>query len=143
MVHPSRCGAPASVGGSSSSAGSGAAKPPVKEAPPGILVTHSGDGRRKKVESAGCQEKAERHVHFSEEEPDYDDPEEEPEGPVGQAYLEHLLTHKPADTAHCETCMRAKSRNVKKFIGNPKSLLFSRSAVVVASGFDLFNSLKI
>ena len=28
---------------------------------------------------------------------------------------DHLLTHKPADPEHCETCMRAKSRNVRKF----------------------------
>ena len=28
----------------------------------------------------------------------------------------HLLTRKPADPIHCETCMRSKSRNVKKLL---------------------------
>ena len=40
----------------------------------------------------------------------------------------HLLTHKPADPIHCETCMRAKSRNLKKFTLDPqKDLSASRS----------------
>ena len=34
--------------------------------------------------------------------------------------FDHLLTHKPADPDNCETCMRAKSRNVKKFLGSMK-----------------------
>ena len=50
--------------------------------------------------------------------------DEEGEGPdapdVDKASLEHLLTHTPADPDHCETCMRAKSRNVKKFAGSMK-----------------------
>ena len=32
----------------------------------------------------------------------------------------HLLTHKPADPIHCETCMIAKSRTVKKNKGSFK-----------------------
>ena len=40
--------------------------------------------------------------------------------PRTKASFEHLLTHKPADTTHCETCMRAKSRNVKTFVGSMK-----------------------
>ena len=50
--------------------------------------------------------------------------DEEGEGPdapgEGKASPDHLLTHKPADPDHCETCMRAKSRNVKKFAGAMK-----------------------
>ena len=38
----------------------------------------------------------------------------------GKAANDHLLTHKPADTAHCEACMRAKPRHVKQFIGPMK-----------------------
>ena len=31
--------------------------------------------------------------------------------------LGHLLTHKPAMSVHCEACMRAKARNLRKYAG--------------------------
>ena len=31
--------------------------------------------------------------------------------------LNHILTHKPADVDHCETCMRAKTRSLRKLSG--------------------------
>ena len=37
-------------------------------------------------------------------------------GAGGDERLNHLLTHKPADVAHCETCMRAKTRAPRKMI---------------------------
>ena len=54
----------------------------------------------------------------SDEEPAPETPVEEV--PIDEGNFEHLLTHKPADPDHCETCMRAKSRNVKKFAGSLK-----------------------
>ena len=32
----------------------------------------------------------------------------------------HMLTHKPVDPIHCETCMIAKFRHVKHFLGSLK-----------------------
>ena len=119
-------GAPAQVGGSSSSAesgalystGSGASTAPGGQTPPvanvgGPDVNNKGTGG-----SAECEGGEARRVRFSDEEPESDDPN--PEEIIGKASFDHLLTHKPADTAHCETCMRAKSRNVKKFVGSMK-----------------------
>ena len=31
--------------------------------------------------------------------------------------INHLLTHKPVDVDHCETCMRAKTRSLRKLSG--------------------------
>ena len=68
--------------------------------------------------TAGCRETKDLHVHFSE-----DEEQPVPADPDGaedqeQVSVEHLLTHKPADTTRCETCMRAKSRTEKKFAGS-------------------------
>ena len=119
--------APFQEGGSSSSAGSGAPMPPGSQVPPGILRVKR-DGAEA---SAGREKSNARRVHWSGEEPASDEPhpvepeepaseEPSPEGSMEKASFDHLLTHKPADTAHCETCMRAKSRHVKKFVGSMK-----------------------
>ena len=68
------------------------------------LTKQNGDRHGRGEEPSGCE--------VGDEEPGLDGiiPDEAP--------LNHLLTHKPADTDNCETCMRAKSRNVKKFVGS-------------------------
>ena len=59
-----------------------------------------------------------RQVHFNDSGPEV--VEMDPDEPSDQLPVGHLLTHKPADTTRCETCMRAKSRNIKKFVGSMK-----------------------
>ena len=99
-------GAPFQEGGSSSSAGFGAPLPPVAEVPVIDITTSDPEVRVEEAgDSVGCKEPKERKVHFSEEEDvrDLDDPDSAELG-AGEVSVNHLLTHKPADTTNCETC---------------------------------------
>ena len=97
---------PLQEGGAPSSAGCGAPYPVDGVTPMPETIGETKCDTKREEQTAECQD------------------DEEGEGPdapgEGKTSPDHLLTHKPADPDHCETCMRAKSRNVKKFAGAMK-----------------------
>ena len=115
MDGPAEFGVPSQEGGALSSAGTDAtehsAGPGASDPEVGVTTELETIGEAKVVPeeeegTAECQDGGEG---------------DGPDAPVeGEAAPNHLLTHKPADPDHCETCMRAKSRNVKAFAGAMK-----------------------